>query len=258
MRRTIGTILLLGLGCGDNGVPNADPTGVIQGEVRDGTNGSPLMNVLITVVLDGKAVTATTDDTGWFALDRVPAGSTVSADFTFAGYATARRSVSIDDAAGEHPQSNSIANVLVDLFPNGNTLLVTVEDRDSGLPAENIQVSARNTYSCAGGGAPVAGDLLDVLQATTDANGAATLSGLATWQSYQITTTPSERYHSDSDCFTQGASSEPLALSVVPESCDGQPDYCCDWDDPCGDRNDGMCQCSGCAWEKEGTTPDCP
>lgn len=251
MRLRIGSVLLLSLiGCGEDDVANADPTGVIQGEVRDGTTGELLLGVTVTIVIEGEAQIATTDKAGWFVQDRLPAGSTFATDFALEGYATTRESVSIDDAAGDHPQSNSITTVFVDMFPNGNEVVVTVIDLDGGEPVEGMAVTARQVFGCGSS----SGNLLDVLVDTTDENGDATLSGLATWQDYSIWTAQTDRYHDDETCITIGDSQDSVLLQVVPLSCDGSPNPSCDWDNPFGLDANMTCECPDCNWD----AADCP
>ena len=259
MNHRFGTLMLVGLlGCGEDALKNAKPNGTIQGEIRDGITSAPIDGATISIVIDGVAETATTDITGWFVLDGVPAGSTYTADVSATGYATARVSVTVDDAAGEHPQSNSIATLLLSLFSNGHSLDVYIFDEDGLAPVPGILVTARNGGNCGGG------NILGVLQATTDAVGVATLTGLATRQSYQITTVPTEVYHSGftdaggggrtyGACFTQGEDPDSVDLIVTPLSCDGSPDPDCVWWDPGGFGMDAdtTCQCDGCSWDDD-------
>lgn len=240
------------IACGEDGVPNANPKGVIQGEVRDGTTGDLLLGVTITVVVEGEARTADTDESGWFVVDGLPAGSTFLVDFALDGYATSRRSIGIDDAAGEHPQSNSITTVLVDLFPNGNEVLVTVVNLDGGQPVEDLTVTARHVpFLCPGGSG---GDIIDVAIGETDDAGEVTLGGLATWQEYLIRTAQTDETYSDETCLTIGDTRDAVALQVVPLACDGAPNPICDWTNPMGLDMNGTCDCPGCVWDDA----DCP
>jgi hypothetical protein len=237
-------ILVLALGCGDDELANAHPNGVLQGEIRDGTTGEVILSATVSVVVEGEARTGTTDETGWFVIDGLPAGSELTADIEADGYATVRMMVMIDDTAGEHPQSNSIDTLLIQLFQNGHTLMATVTDLDSDEAAEDVVVTARH-------GCEFPGNILGILQDVTNAQGEATLTGVATGQSYRVSTVPGGKYHSASACFTHGESDEPLELFVVPLSCDGEPDFCCDYDNPCGLAEDGVCDCEGCAWDDD-------
>jgi len=247
MRPRIGcAILVLALGCGDDELLNASPTGTLQGEVRDGTDGAVIEGATVSIVVEGEVVTGVTDATGWFVIENLPAGSALTADIAAEGYATIRVTVMIDDTAGEHPQSNSIDNLLIELHRNSHSLLVTVTDLASDDGAEDVVVAARSGCSQ---GPP--GNILGVLEDTTNAQGEATLTGLASGQSYEVTAMPSSTYYSDSECFTQGESFEPLELFVVPLSCDGEPDFCCSWDNPCGLDTDGVCDCGGCAGDDD-------
>jgi len=250
MRLRIGSVLLLGLvgcliGCGEDGVANADPTGVIQGEVRDGTTGEVRLGVTVTVVLDGEAREVVTDKAGWFVHDNLPAGSTFAVDFALEGYATTRNSVSIDDEAGEHPQSNSVTTVFVDLFPNDNEIEVTVIDLDGFQPVEGLAVTAWNVYGCGGG----RGSILDISRATTDEEGKATLDRLATAQTYSIRTEQTDRYYDEQVCITIGEDVDSVELQLVPLSCDGSPNGACDTDNPMGLEANMMCDCPGCSWD---------
>lgn len=247
MNLRIGSVLLLGLiGCGEDGVTNADPTGVIQGELRDGTTGELLLGVTVSVVVEGEAREVVTDKAGWFVHDNLPAGSTFAVDFALEGYATSRNSVSIDDEAGEHPQSNSITTVFVDLFPNDNEIEVIVTDLDGDQPVEGIAVTAWNVYGCGGGSR---GAILDISRATTDEEGKATLDRLATGQTYSIRTEQTARYYDEEACIDIGDSEDAVGLQLVPLSCDGSPNAACDWDNPLNLEANMMCDCPGCSWD---------
>lgn len=257
MRRTILPVMLLLGSCGDE-VPEATPTGAIQGEVRDGTTRVPIANVSVSVWVGVDGLSTTSDEQGRFVLASVPAGSELLVDFEAAGFARARAAVLIDDEAGEHPQSNSIAQLSVQLFPNANQVTVRVLDGETNQGVQGISVlGIPYTYAdYYEEEVPFFGDavLLDSLSGTTDADGEVVLSGVAAWQEYILVTEASETYGSESEDYTQGFDPSRIELAVWdldPDepSCNGSFDYCCDAGDPCDYGSDSICDCSMCGWD---------
>jgi len=239
-------------GCGDDALPEASPSGVVQGEVWDGTTFAPISGVSVTLEAGTEQLTAISDEVGRFVLRSVPAGSALSMILEATGYARARSTVAIDDEAGEHPQSNSIADVLLLLFPNDNELTVEVVDPDDD-PIPGITVIAVPEDIFFAGEETV---VLDRPSATTGSNGEAELPGLATWVRYSVYSLPTDEYPSAGDSFRPGFESGPLTIVLTPfdyeppvPACNGDWEYCCDVGDPCFYADDGWCDCPMCTWD---------
>jgi hypothetical protein len=277
--------LLAVAACGEDHTLTALPVGVIQGSVREGTTLAPIPGATVSLH-DGTAVDeTTTDGNGRFVLRRVPAGSVLALDFAAKGYATSRLMTTVDDAAGESPQDNSVTEVLVRLWPNTDTFTVTVRDGSQfpPTPVGGITVVAADVDF--GEDFPGAVWLLDVLQATTGSDGVATLTGVAERHSYRVWTLETGAYEDTVGFFSESdgeidliifpqdfdaccAPSDPCFVSddgtcdcpsqpwdaCDCETCDGNCDFCCDASDPCGWENDSLCDCQGCLWDAS----DCP
>jgi len=257
MRRAILPVMLMLGSCGEDGVPEATPTGAIQGEVRDGTTRVPIANVSVSVWVGVEGLSTTSDERGRFALGSVPAGSELLVDFEAVGYARARSAVLIDDEAGEHPQANSIAQLSVQLFPNDNQVTVRVVDGETRAGVQGISVLGLPypipEYEEE---EPFFGDALpvDSLSGSTDSDGEVVVLGVAAWQRYIIVTEANATYGSESEDYTQGFDPARIELAVWdldPDepSCDGSLGSCCDAGDPCDYGSDSICDCPMCGWD---------
>ena len=75
-----------------HGIARAQDTGVVSGHVVDARTGAPLSKVL--VVVEGVPVSTQTDETGWFQLEKVPAGAR-RLFVSVVGYILVRRDVQV-------------------------------------------------------------------------------------------------------------------------------------------------------------------
>ena len=136
------------------GAPQPPTTGTITGQVTDASTSSPVQGIAgATVSLANTSLTATTDSSGTYTLNGVPAGpQSVGASAT--GY-TPSGSQSVTVAAGQTSTAN------FSLTPTAGTVKGTVNDVISGLPI---------------GGASLT---IGGVSTTTDGSGSYTLGGIA-------------------------------------------------------------------------------
>ena len=165
-----------------NGLDYADPTGQIAGQVTDGTTAEPVAEVAVSLWTANQVIETVSDADGVFRIEGVPSGSELWLDLAKEGYASQRHLVTIDDSAGEQPQSNSLSLLEAEMFPNNNTVMVTVLD-SLGTPLPNVTLIASGMR-----GTPVR--LLGQLTATTGRNGTAVFQNIAARQTYQIVARP--------------------------------------------------------------------
>ncbi|MEK6607448.1 MAG: carboxypeptidase-like regulatory domain-containing protein [Myxococcota bacterium] len=249
-----GFLLVVGFACageeGDDTVPTAAPVGIVQGEVRDGATWEPLEGASLTLRAGADVLEATSDDDGRFLIEDVPAGSLLALDVAADGYATARTWVAVDDAAGEHPQGNSIAQAMPVLWPDDGEIAIEVRDAWEDEAVEDVAIIARPLPDDSGM------QILGALEARTDEDGRATLEDAATWQTYLVIVQV-DGYALGQTYLTQGQTDE-TTIWIQPDDeggegesegeCDGSYDYCCSWDDPCGLEGKGYCECPDCGW----------
>jgi len=239
MTRFIASLAVLA-GCGgEDHALTALPTGEVQGSVRDGTTLAAIADATVSLQNGSDVIEATTDANGRFALSRVPSGSTLPVDFAASGRATTRVMITINDAAGETPQSNSVTEIAVFLWPDTETIEVTVTDGSQGPPepvAGITVLAADSNYGDVDLGATW---LVDVLQATTGSDGIATLTGVAVRQRYTVWTLENGDWAAaQAESITEGATNK-VGLTVYPEDFDP----CCTPGNPCGLAFNGSCDC---------------
>jgi hypothetical protein len=148
-------------------VPSA-PKGAVVGQVTSLRTGAPLQGVSVTAQgPGGSLVTATTDAAGAYALSGLPAGVSYLVRFSASSYVGRFGSATIPDTAGNFPTDNGIVQLNIALAQANATINGHVYARD-GAPAAGVVL-----------GVDLRGLGYDlVAQATTDAAGAYTLSGL--------------------------------------------------------------------------------
>ena len=182
-----GAGLLLATGCQKDTISPTVPvvSGPITGYAQaDDENGAPLDRSGIAVTVDNSSpkLTATTDATGKFAFDNVPAG-TYNLTFTRSGLGTFRR-LSVAHLGGPDPTflpnvslsqvSGTVVSALASATPtaNGNLLLQTTATNPT--PANQLRVAV--FVASAAGVTAATGTLLGVYAVTTTVTGAQVIS----------------------------------------------------------------------------------
>ncbi|MDY0003297.1 MAG: carboxypeptidase-like regulatory domain-containing protein [Polyangia bacterium] len=139
----------LGAACGDDGtsrfdenitVQNVSPVGSVGGLVLDAENDRPLGGVAVRIVSGGFSASATTDASGVFAIQGVPANDVVLATFEKGGYLSAQQMGAFVNAAGNYPLDNaSLTLGPVGLISSTGTLSLYVFD-EMGRPASGHEL----------------------------------------------------------------------------------------------------------------------
>ena len=259
MRRSIYCLGLLAA-CGEESVPNATPTGIVQGEVWDGESWARIPDVTVSVRAGEQELTTATDEEGRFALQSVPAGSGLFVDFEAAGYARTRTVVAVDDAAGDHPQSNSITDMIMPLFKNDHSVTVKVVDGSTGDGVAGIEIFGRAEGPGYFGGGEYdsyyGALILDTLAGTTGAGGEVVLAGVAAQLEYDVETEPTSEYVAGDAYFSLDFGGDRVEILIWPRNaeeeadlCDGSAGSCCDAGDPCDFGFDDICDCPMCSWD---------
>jgi len=165
--------------CGDTvSVGNDNPTGTVSGLLLTAGTEAPLSGATVRVLAGGTDLTATSDASGVFKIEKVPAGSFVIS-FSATGYQTVTLNDTLGGAVGNFPVKNPTKTIgPLGLLPNDGTFTVRVVN-DQGAPAAMIAASAHvnvRYFNYEGGYASPAGDY--VVTATSDANGNLNFTGL--------------------------------------------------------------------------------
>ncbi len=116
------------------------PRGSVVGRVTDAYTGQPMSGVAVKVVAS-PVLSTTTDDSGVYAIDGLPAGGALTAYFELSGYVRGLCGFTIANTAGNSPQdgANATCNVVLgkaDGEVKGNVLL------PNGVPASGAIVVA--------------------------------------------------------------------------------------------------------------------
>ena len=144
----------------------SQPRGSVVGIVTSLRTGAPLPGVVVSVPQASGLVSDTTDANGAYSLNGLVAGVTYEVRFALAGYVPSFASGKIPDVAGDYP-TDGVLQLDVPLAQASATVSGHVTARD-GAAAAGVVLSADLRYQ--------GFDL--VAQATTDALGAYSLSGL--------------------------------------------------------------------------------
>jgi len=123
-------------------VNNTRPTGSVAGRVFDFADGRPLADVAVQITAGATVLEpVTTSATGDWSIAGVPAGGTLGVSIKKDGYAEARLTTSLDDAAGNFPTENAHAYVgpVGLVAPSAEALEVTVL-LPNGQPAVGVPV----------------------------------------------------------------------------------------------------------------------
>jgi hypothetical protein len=167
-------------GCGDSlDVNNVDPSGSVGGIVVDAVTRAPIEGATLSVLAGGDSFDAqTTDATGTFSFDDVPAGDVLVSVAGPEGstYQAALIRDTMPAAAGEFPISGSLTLGPIGLVPMSASFTARVLDL-SGRPVSDYTVTARTFaqwVDISSGTGVNRGEI--VMQATTDGSGYLSLS----------------------------------------------------------------------------------
>lgn len=182
LRRTLVALALTTSlsGCGDSlDVNNVDPKGSVGGIVVDAVSRLPIEGATLTILAGGDMFDAeTTDATGAFSFDSVPAGDVLVsvAGPEGSSYQAALVRDSMPAAAGEFPLSGTLTLGPIGLVPLSSMFQARVLDL-GGRPVSDYTVTARTFaqwVDISSGTGVNRGEV--VMQATTDGNGYVSLS----------------------------------------------------------------------------------
>ncbi len=186
MHRFLIVSLALCAACSGSDEELARPTGTVAGEVLDGVTGAPIDAATVDIFTGDDVRSTVTGADGRFLVDDLPSGSELWVDLSKDSYALHRFRVTIDDAAGDEPQYNSVALLDLEMFTNNNRVVVTVESSLGENPGAGVELRIEESSFLSNF------ELPEIMTATTDANGQATIEGIATFQTYQIEVLPFE------------------------------------------------------------------
>lgn len=146
------------------------PKGSIYGRVLDIATQNPLEGVSVKVL--GSDATLTTSADGTFKLDNVAVNSTYTFILDKMGYLRARTSTSISGSAGNSPLEGAITSFSIEMYPaNGSVTGFVFLPNGKPAPNATVYIDQRATLGTSGE---------SVVTTQTGADGAFTLSGIAT------------------------------------------------------------------------------
>jgi hypothetical protein len=131
-----------GAGCDSVSIDNGNPLGTVAGVLIDAASELPLMGASVQLVTPAGTLSATTDTSGVFKVEKVPAGSFIlqlSAD----GHQPVSLNQTLAGNVGNVPVRNpSMTLGPLGLLPIGSSFSVRLVS-ETGGPAEGVSVSAR-------------------------------------------------------------------------------------------------------------------
>lgn len=204
----------LALRCGGDdslGVGNVAPEGSVGGLVLDAATRKPLAKVSVRVIAGGAilpAEAAQSDDSGRFAIQKVPAGDVIVQLTPPKGYAPVQINATLEGSAGDFP----LGNATLSLGPIGVVPLATSKAdgfavrlvTPGGVPAASVDASLRTSFSWISyeDGVPTAKGAI-VVEGVSDNSGVIRFSGIP-------------HYGKLAGLMGKGAVSDELRLVIAP------------------------------------------
>jgi len=190
MRLVLVVVLVLTCGgCGSNDQSvlqaNTEPNAIVTGRVIDSSTRQPVGGAEVTLLCNGKKLSATSNNSsdpdlaGAFAFYGVVPTTSYSGyelKISAPGYAILQNTVQVPVSTDSMPVAVTLGNIAL-----GKGCAVTVIVTDKGIPVPAVVVSAADQYGSYYGTA---------ISAVTDVNGTAILKGLNQESTYMIMTAP--------------------------------------------------------------------